>query len=314
MTFVDRMKKFGKKFRAAKKRDYVLPVFMWLLMILWCCILIVILAWGVGNSLRPNKEYLQNPTKFFSFPLEFENYIEAIKNISFATIDPNQQKIVEYTMPVLLYNTFIYAIGTPLVSIGLIAITSYVVWRYGPMFKWVAFSFTLVILCNYFTISGGLPAQLMFLKKLNIYDNLWGILFWNSGGFGARFFLYYAAWKGVPKDYAEAAEIDGAGQLQTYFSVMFPMTKGLYWTFFLSMFIALWNDFDFTVFYMPTHPTLSYAAWQLQNTAALMGNKLSETPVRMAGIIVTVIPVVILFIIFNDKLLNPDIRIGGLKG
>ncbi len=310
MNFVDRMKKFGRTFRNVKKRDYIFPVFIWILMIIWCAVLCFILAWGIGNSLRTQDQYLFEPSQLFSFPLDFENYELAINNLSIHYYDA-QGRLQFYELPELLYNTFIYAIGTPLVSLTLIAITSYVVVRYGKMFRWVGFAFTLVIFCNYFTVSGGLAAQLIFLRRLGIYDNLWGILFWNSGGFGGRFFLYYAAWKSVPQDYADAAMLDGAGHFQAYLTIMFPMTLGLFWTFFLSMFISLWNDFDFTIFYMPTHPTVSYAAWQIENS---MKPVFYETPVRLAGIVITVVPVLILFIIFNDKLLNPDIRIGGLKG
>lgn len=127
--------------------------------------------------------------------------------------------------------------------------------------------------------------------------------------YGAYFFYMYAFWKSISHSYIEAASIDGANHYQILFKVMLPQVLPSITALFIMQFITAWNDYESTAVYMNEYPNLSYGIYVLSEQSIYMG----IVPMYFAGVILALIPVLTLFIIFQNTIME-KVYLGGLKG
>lgn len=127
--------------------------------------------------------------------------------------------------------------------------------------------------------------------------------------YGAYFFYMYAYFKSLSWEFAEAAFIDGAGHFGVFFKVMLPMAKPSISALFIMQFIAGWNDYESTLLYMNAYPNLSYAVYAYEEVGKYSGN----IPAYFAGILISLLPILILFLIFQNTIME-EVHLGGLKG
>ena len=73
--------------------------------------------------------------------------------------------------------------------------------------------------------------------------------------------------------------------------------------------ITNWNEYNTMILYLPSYPTLASGLFEYQSNAIRMANY----PVYFAGLIISMIPTLILFGIFSDKVMT-SLSFGGLKG
>lgn len=135
------------------------------------------------------------------------------------------------------------------------------------------------------------------------------MLITNISLYGGHFFYYYAFWKSIPWEYAEAAEIDGGSHYSVYFRIMLPMLLPSATALYIISFIARWNDYAYNLLYLKSFPTLSYGAYAYSEIAKYAAN----TPAYFAGVLISLLPVLILFGIFQNTIME-KVFIGGLKG
>lgn len=127
--------------------------------------------------------------------------------------------------------------------------------------------------------------------------------------YGAYFFYMYAYFKSLSWEFAEAAFIDGAGHFGVFFKVMLPMAKPSISALFIMQFIAGWNDYESTLLYMNAYPNLSYAVYAYEEIGKYSGN----IPAYFAGILISLLPILILFVLFQNTIME-EVHLGGLKG
>ena len=92
--------------------------------------------------------------------------------------------------------------------------------------------------------------------------------------------------------------------------IIMPLAWGTIMAVFVLNFIALWNDFQVPMIYLPSHPVAAYGMYQFQNTAI---PAIANTPPRLAGICLLAFPIIVFYAIFNKKL-NVNLSVGGIKG
>ena len=92
--------------------------------------------------------------------------------------------------------------------------------------------------------------------------------------------------------------------------IMLPLVRNTFFTVFLIKFVELWNDYQVPLLYLPSRPTLSFGLYFVSNYT---GNTISTVPLRMAGCIIILLPILALFIAFKEKLMG-NITMGGVKG
>ena len=122
--------------------------------------------------------------------------------------------------------------------------------------------------------------------------------------------IYYAIWKGLSWEYAEAAFIDGASDFSVFIKIMFPMTTTVFGVLFVTQVITLWSDYQTPMVFLPSFPTLAYGVYTFQSNVE---SGASAVPIKIASLIAVAIPMFALFMAFKNKMMG-SLTLGGLKG
>lgn len=146
------------------------------------------------------------------------------------------------------------------------------------------------------------------MKLLHMSDTLWAVILPTVGWpFGV--FLMKQFSETIPNEILEAARVDGAGELKTFFSVVFPMIKPGFGALAIFTFVNTWNDY-FLQLVMLT----SEEKWTLPLAIANMqGEMSSDFGLIMAGAALASIPIIVVFIAFQ-KYFTQGIAMGAVKG
>ena len=146
------------------------------------------------------------------------------------------------------------------------------------------------------------------MKLLHMSDTLWAVILPTVGWpFGV--FLMKQFSETIPNEILEAARVDGAGELKTFFSVVFPMIKPGIGALAIFTFVNTWNDY-FLQLVMLT----SEEKWTLPLAIANMqGEMSSDFGLIMAGAALASIPIIVVFIAFQ-KYFTQVIAMGAVKG
>ena len=88
------------------------------------------------------------------------------------------------------------------------------------------------------------------------------------------------------------------------------MVRNTLMTVILIKFIEFWNDYQTPLVYLPTHPVMAYGMYQMQNTTT---NGMNSVPMRMTGAMIMLIPIMIIFLLLQKRLLG-NLMVGGIKG
>ena len=187
-------------------------------------------------------------------------------------------------------------------------IAAYAVAKYN--FKFGKFMYGIVIVTMILPVVGNLPSQIQMAKFTGAYDNLLGVAVMKGHFLGTNFLIFYAAFKSLPNDFKEAAEMDGASQLQVLLQIVLPLVKTTIGAIALLSFITYWNDYTTAMIFLPNMPTIAYG---LQYFTSSSLNEASTLPVKIAACTMVIIPIFIVFVIFKDKLIG-NMAVGGIKG
>jgi len=263
------------------------------------------MLWTLITSFKGRLDFNLNP---FGLPSEwrFSNYSKSFEVFYVQILsDDGPRKVY---MVELFINTILYSVGSTLVSVFTRCISAYVVAKYNFRFKQVLYS--TVIITMILPIIGSTPSTLQLMRTLGLYDNLWGIIFMGGGFTGMTFLIFYATFKSISWEYAEAAFIDGASHAKVMFNIMIPLARITVLVMMLIGFIDHWNNYTMPLVYMPNTPTIAYGLYYFQFNNI---NAVSGVPYLMAACMLVTIPIFIIFMIFRNRIMG-NVSLGGLKG
>ena len=206
----------------------------------------------------------------------------------------------------ILY-TILYSVGGAFISTIVPCVVAYAVSKFN--YKFNAIIKGIVIVTMILPIVGSAPAEIDLLRKLHLYDSIVGNWIQKFHFLGMYFLVFLSAFKTIPKEYYEAAEIDGANEFKIMTRIVFPLVKTVFTTIMLIKFVEYWNDYQTPLLYLPTHPTLAYGVYSLSVTNI---NGMNNVPMRMAGCVILLVPILIIFISFRKKIMG-NISLGGIK-
>ena len=152
-----------------------------------------------------------------------------------------------------------------------------------------------------------LPLFLM-MKQLGLVNNFGGVIVPALATvFGIFLVRQYA--RSIPDELLEAARIDGAGELRIFFQIVLPMLKPVLVTLAIFTFMAAWNDFMWPLIVLTDqdHYTLPVAL------ASLSREHIMDVEMMMAGAVVTVLPVLLLFLALQRYYVQ-GLLLGSVKG
>lgn len=208
----------------------------------------------------------------------------------------------------MFVNSLLYGVGCALVATLTPCVVSYLCARYKYKFGRVIYTIVLIVMA--LPIVGSLPSEIQMTKALHLYDNVLGMYVLKANFLGLYFLVFHAQFKSIAYDYTEAAEIDGASDFKIMTSVIFPLAIGTISTVFILNFIAFWNDYQTPMVYWPSYPVAAYGMFELQRTTF---GEAAQMPVKLAGIMIMALPILIVFAVFNRKVMS-NVSVGGIKG
>lgn len=247
----------------------------------------------INYSFKTKKElYLSSP---LSLPQSFnlDNYRKAFEKLNMVTT---------------FTNTLLYTIISVFILAILCGTTAWAIARCQHKL----FNFLYV----YFIIGILIPYQALFLPiyiigfKLNLTNTRYGIIFMyiaTTISFGV--FLMTSFMSTVPIELEEAARIDGCSIFRTYFSIVLPMLKPAMATLIIMQAFQIWNDYLLASLFVSSKQlkTLTVAI------QSLFSAQTSDYSTAMAAIVISVLPIAILFISLQKYFIK-GMTVGAVKG
>lgn len=293
------MRNIKKKLHNSSPLFVILGFFL----IVYTLIMISLFAYAFISSFKDLIGFIGDPV---GIPKEWhwENYITVLEGMS-ATRGKGEPKA--YIEHMFMYS-FLYAMGCALANTICTTIMSYACATYKNVVSKVIYA--IVIFMIIFPIIGSLPSELQMAKSLGLYDSMLGNYFLKFSFGNVYFLVLYETFKAVPKDYIEAAEIDGANQFQVMFRIMLPLARNTIGTILLVLFVAFWNDYQTPLVYLPSKPTVALGLLQFtQNTSGAY----SGEPLKLAAAMMVLLPILIIYVFFQKRLMG-NLSAGGIKG
>ena len=284
--------------------DKIVKVFIYLALFLLAISIIVPVAWVFMASVKENSEFYGNPWTLRQ-GLYFQNFADAFTKASMGSYMINSVIVTALALALLL------VIALP---------AAYTLARYkfmGSKLLNILFMGGLFINVNYIVV----PIFLMLVdadKALKTWigsgfflNNLFiTALVYASTALPFTIYLLSGFFVTIPKDYEEAAFVDGSGYFRTMVTIMMPMAKPSIITVILFNFLAFWNEYIISMTLLTkeskTLPVGLMQLMQAQKAAANYGQ-------LYAGLVIVMLPTLILYMLVQKKL-TQGMSLGGLKG
>lgn len=159
-----------------------------------------------------------------------------------------------------------------------------------------------------------IPAQVammplfLLLKQMGLINTYAGVVIPGMAAiFGIFLVRQYA--RSIPDELLEAARIDGAGEFRILFQIVLPALKPILVTLAIFSFLAAWNDFMWPLIVLSDQDmqTLPVAL------ASLSREHVQDNELMMAGAVVTIVPVLLLFLALQRHYIH-GLLLGSVKG
>lgn len=206
-------------------------------------------------------------------------------------------------------NSAIIAFSCTFLTVLFAGATAYGVCVYDFRLKGPAYTFILAVMM--------VPVQVtsvgfyQFMSKIGLTDNYLPLIIPAIAAPQVVFFMRQYMKSSFPLEIVEAARIDGSNEFRTFFTIAIPMMKPAFAVQAIFAFVASWNNY-----YMPSMILVSREPNQMTlpmmvNTI-LSNDKLADFGAKYAAIMLSIIPVVVVYFIFS-KFIVEGVALGGVK-
>jgi multiple sugar transport system permease protein len=237
---------------------------------------------------------LPRPHQVFTAKPNIENYVEVWQKNQF----------FRYFL-----NSVLVAVVATFGSVFLGALTAYSFVRFkfpGKEFIFRMFLFTMMI-----PLVLAIVPQFTVIKSLGLVNTYWGLwlLYIGGGVVGSTFFLR-GFFESVPKELEESILMDGGGNWRIFWNIYLPLSKPALGTMAIFAFSGTWDEYfvALTIIKDEVMRTLPIALMMFQ------GKYASNWAWIFAASIIAILPVIIIYIIFQKKFVQSGHAEGGVKG
>ena len=294
-----------KKRGATRTRFSPVMIVMLVVLVLYVISLIVPFVWGFFTSFKHYLDFINDPV---GLPKEWVwNYGTVIKKYYIPVTNDKVGTELVY-LDRMYINSLLYAVGSAIVAGIVPCITAYLCARFRNKFSGLLYSIAIVTMI--LPIVGNMPSQIIVSRTLGLYDHIWSMWIMNASYLGLYFLVFYNVFRALPKDFTEAAKIDGAGNVSILFRIVLPVVRNTLFTVILIKFIDFWNDYQTPLIYLPSSPTTAYGLYWMSKTTE---NGMNSVPMRLAASMMIFIPILIIFLLLQKRLLG-NLMVGGIKG
>ncbi|MFN0118563.1 MAG: carbohydrate ABC transporter permease [Elusimicrobiota bacterium] len=250
------------------------------------------LIWMLSSSLKTQSTVFSD-LSLIPVHAHFENYAQAWTKGKFG---------------IYFFNSIFY---TTVCVLGVLFISSMAAYAFarfqfpGKNFIYYMFLITIMI-----PVPGAIVALYVLLAKLGLIDTRLGYMLPQiNGGLALGLFILRPFFERIPKDLEDAARIDGCGRFGIYRHVALPLAKPALAVVALFTALSVWNEFMLAQLVLQSQ---SLMPLQL-GLVKFWGGTLTEYPLLMAGMTISIIPIVIIYI-FLQRHIIAGVTAGALKG
>ncbi|WP_409967933.1 carbohydrate ABC transporter permease [Bengtsoniella intestinalis] len=146
------------------------------------------------------------------------------------------------------------------------------------------------------------------MSFLGLHNTLWAVIL-PTVGWPFGIFLMKQFSETIPTEMLEAARVDGAGELRTFFQIVFPIIKPGVGALAIFTFVSSWNDYFLQLIMLVDQENLTISL----GIAKLQSEMASDFGLIMAGAVVAAVPIITVFIAFQ-RYFTQGITMGAVKG
>jgi multiple sugar transport system permease protein len=265
----------------------------WVLVLVSLFLVVFPFYWMVNTSLKPASEIFLSPPTFISPNWSLDAYVTVLTERPFARY---------------FLNSLVVTLGTTVLSVTLAAFAAYGFTRFFPR---GATPFVVFLL-----FTKMLPETLLIIPYfqlmssvglLNSYFAL--ILAYSSFALPFSVWMLIGFFRSIPRDIDEAAKIDGASYLQTFFLVILPLARPGLVAVALFTFLIAWNSYLWALV-LTTDASMHVLSVGVAN---MVGEYRVQWNELMAAAVIAAVPVMLLFSFLEKHLVNA-ITSGAVKG
>jgi multiple sugar transport system permease protein len=235
------------------------------------------------GSFKTNNEFLSSSV--FSLPKtwDFSNYKVAFSQGQMGTGFKNTFIILLITMigKLLLGSAFAYAIS-----------------RFE--FKGKKVIIALFLFAMMIPAVTSQVSVFQIINKVGLYNTIWSVIVLNLGTDIISIYIFLQYLKGISVSLDESAILDGANYFQIFFKIILPNLKAPMITVMIISGVGMYNDFYNPYLYMPD-PNLKVISTAL---FAFKGPYGSQWPIILAGVIIVIVPILIIFLALQKYIYN----------
>lgn len=266
-------------------------------LVIWVILVLFPLVWTIVSSLKTEGEFYASA---WSLPksLKWENFRVAWEEMNFA----------KYFL-----NSVILSVGTVALTVIMTTTTSYCVAKFvSPATSFLSKFYSLFMMVPQLLL---LIPLLKFCESLNLVDGgivLFTLMITNALQ-GVPFYVFMTTpfMRGINNAVLEAAEIDGANQFQTFFRIVLPMVMPAVFVVTLLSFVGIWNEYVMSITFITYQEEFYTVSVGLNN---LLTDNTYVDVEKFAAIVISMIPIFIVYGIFQKPLQNGLSSADGVKG
>ena len=281
-----------KKLASKSRNKAISKIFIYLILLLITAAMLVPFLWMLSASIKSDREvFLMDPFVFIPENPRWDNYVKIWTKI-----------------PMLRFvgNTVFLTI---VVTILQLLTSSFAAYSFAKLdFKhknklFLAYIATIAMPWQVYMVP-----QFIMMRNMGLNDKLLAMICLQAfSAFGV--FLMKQFYEGIPSELCEAARIDGMSEYKIYAKIMLPLSKPALSTLTIFTFVNTWNDYLGPLIYLKTETKKTI---QL-GLKMFIGQYSSEYGLIMAGSVLSLIPVIIVFLCLQ-KYFVEGVASTGLKG
>jgi multiple sugar transport system permease protein len=284
---------FQRDQRGSRPRLKIEHLFLYLILTTLALIIILPLLWMVSTSFKPKSEWFLPQIYWIPRTFTLDNYEKIIDNPSLP--------ITRWFLNSLLVSS--------IATVSILIIDSLAAYAYARMeFRGRRILFGLLLATLFLPGMMFLVPNFLTVSNLGLLNNYAGVIFPGLAGVFGVFFMRQF-FQSLPKELEEAAFIDGANRVQTFFYIVLPLAKPALATLGIITFLGSWNDFLWPLLILRDSDLLTLPP----GLRTLQGAYTSEYGQMMAGAVITAIPVLLLYILLQRYVVQ-SVQTAGLKG
>ncbi|KNC19755.1 sugar ABC transporter permease [Arthrobacter sp. RIT-PI-e] len=244
--------------------------------------------WFVLSSVKPAGELFSYPLSLWPSRFDFSGYATAWQNYDF----------YQY-----FRNTMIVAVVTTVLTVFASACTGYALAKYSN--PWLKVFFVCILATTMLPTEVILSPTFLVIRDLGLYNQLSALII-PSVITATGIFMFRQFFLTVPDSLVDAARIDGAGELGIFLRIMLPLSRPIIVTLAIFSFQWRWDDYIWPLIVLndPRQFTLQIAI------QSIVGAENVNWSVLLAASVISIVPLVLLYIVFQKYVMGADINAG----